>query len=109
MNFLELIWLIPLLPLVGAALMLFFGKKLDPQPVSDVAVAPGVEPVYEHGHSHDHGQGHDHHHDRFSRAVLEPQRLIPRRPSCAQGTSARFGEERGRSGLPLSPRERKIA
>src|SRR4051812_44074017 len=55
--------------------MLLFGKMLDPQPASDVAVAPGVEPIYEHGHSHDavhehdhedHGHGNDHghgHHD----------------------------------------------
>ena len=62
MNFLELIWLIPLFPLAGAALMLFFGKTLDPQPVSEVAIAPGVEPIYEHGHAH-HGHGHDHAHD----------------------------------------------
>ena len=74
MNFLDLIWLIPLFPLCGAALMLVFGKLLDPQPASDVAVAPGVEPVYEHGHgaadthhaheAHDDdgGHGHGHHH-----------------------------------------------
>ena len=74
MNFLDQIWLIPLFPLFGAALMLFFGKLLDPQPVSEVAIAPGVEPVYEHGHEHGdsahhelHGQdshahgGHGHH------------------------------------------------
>ena len=50
MDFLNLIWLIPLFPLAGAALMLVFGKLLDPQPPSAVAVAPGVEPVHEHGH-----------------------------------------------------------
>ena len=62
MNFLDQIWLIPLFPLFGAALMLFVGKLLDPQPVSSVAVAPGVEPAYdEHGgHAHDHAHGHDH-------------------------------------------------
>jgi len=60
-NFLELIWLIPLFPLAGAALMLLFGKKLDPQPASEVAVAAGVEPIYEEGH--DHGHGHSHAHD----------------------------------------------
>src|SRR5262249_6896155 len=59
-DFLNLIWLIPLFPLAGAAMMLLFGKKLDPQPKSDVAIAPGVEPIYEHGH--DHGHGHHHHH-----------------------------------------------
>ena len=43
MKFLDLIWLIPLFPLAGAVLMLLTGKLLDPQPPSDVAVAPGVE------------------------------------------------------------------
>ena len=56
MDFLNLIWLIPLFPLAGAAMMLVFGKLLDPQPPSEVAVAPGVEPVYEHGHG-DRGSG----------------------------------------------------
>ncbi|MGC4050855.1 MAG: hypothetical protein QM757_15910 [Paludibaculum sp.] len=28
MNFLDLIWLIPILPLCGAAIMLFFGRNL---------------------------------------------------------------------------------
>jgi NADH-quinone oxidoreductase subunit L len=50
--FLDHIWLIPLFPLFGAALMLLFGRKFDPQPHSDVAVAPGLEPVTEHGHHH---------------------------------------------------------
>jgi NADH-quinone oxidoreductase subunit L len=59
-DFLNLIWLIPLFPLAGAAMMLLFGKLLDPQPPSEVAVAPGVEPVYEHGHGGDHGHSHAH-------------------------------------------------
>ena len=67
MNFLDYIWLIPLFPLCGAALMLLFGSKLDPQPPSTVAVAPGVEHEHdEHGHSHNghsHSHGHDHDHD----------------------------------------------
>src|SRR6478672_3800775 len=72
MNFLDYIWLIPLFPLCGAALMLVFGKKLDPQPPSTVAVAPGVEHVHDehdhshghdHSHSHDHSHAHDHGHD----------------------------------------------
>src|SRR5215467_4072330 len=70
MNFLDLIWLIPLFPLCGAALMLVFGKMLDPQPPSTVAVAEGVEHVHDdHGHTHDsshshsHDHGHDHSHD----------------------------------------------
>jgi NADH-quinone oxidoreductase subunit L len=63
-NFLDLIWLIPLFPLAGAALMLFFGKRLDPQPASAVAVAPGVEAVpHDHGHGHTHSHSHDHGHD----------------------------------------------
>jgi NADH-quinone oxidoreductase subunit L len=70
LNFLDLIWLIPLLPLGGAVLMLLFGRLLDPQPSSTVAVAPGVEHTHDehdhhhhggsHGHSHEHGV--DHHH-----------------------------------------------
>ena len=75
MDFLNLIWLIPLFPLAGAAMMLVFGKLLDPQPPSEVAVAPGVEPVYEHGHGdrgsgvRDQGHrdhGHDHSHGRHA-------------------------------------------
>ena len=57
MNFLDLIWLIPLFPLGGAVLMLLFGKFLDPQPASEVAVAPGLEqapPAREHGHAAGH-------------------------------------------------------
>jgi len=74
-DFLNLIWLIPLFPLAGAAMMLVFGKLLDPQPPSEVAVAPGVEPVYEHGHGdrgsgvRDQGHrdhGHDHSHGRHA-------------------------------------------
>ena len=47
MNFLDQIWLIPLFPLLGALLMLLVGKRLDPQPASDVMVAPGVDLVYD--------------------------------------------------------------
>ncbi len=68
MNFLDLIWLIPLFPLFGALLMLLFGSMLDPQPASAVAMAPGVEHTHDehdhhHGHSHGHDHGHDHAHD----------------------------------------------
>jgi NADH-quinone oxidoreductase subunit L len=63
LNFLDLIWLIPLFPLCGALLMLLSGRLLDPQPVSDVAVAPGVEHTHdEHDHHHDHGHSHSHEH-----------------------------------------------
>src|SRR4249920_1198475 len=57
MNFLDHIWLIPLFPLCGAALMLLFGKMLDPQPPSEVAIAEGVEHTHD---DHDHGHGHNH-------------------------------------------------
>src|SRR6266851_7092518 len=72
MNFLDYIWLIPLFPLFGAALLLLIGSKLDPQPESDVAIAPGVGHIHDehdhHGHSHnghdhDHAHGHDHEHE----------------------------------------------
>jgi NADH-quinone oxidoreductase subunit L len=42
MNFLDLIWLIPLLPLCGAVLMLFFGRRFDPQAHSPHALVPGL-------------------------------------------------------------------
>ena len=77
MNFLELIWLIPLFPLLGALLMLLFGRMLDPQPASEVAVAPGVEHTHDehdhhhdHGHSHSHSHDHDHAHDRHHGSPL---------------------------------------
>ena len=41
-NFLDLIWLIPLFPAAGAVLMLLLGRRLDPQPPSEAALAPGV-------------------------------------------------------------------
>ncbi|HVP47202.1 MAG TPA: NADH-quinone oxidoreductase subunit L [Bryobacteraceae bacterium] len=70
MNFLDQIWLIPLFPLLGAVVMLLFGKRLDPQPASEVAFAPGLDHSHDdhdhghdaHGHAHDHGHGHDHEH-----------------------------------------------
>lgn len=63
MNFLDQIWLIPLFPLFGAAAMLLLGKKLDPQPASAVALAPGVEHTHDdHDHSPDHGHADHHHH-----------------------------------------------
>jgi hypothetical protein len=69
MNFLDQIWLIPLFPLFGALVMLLFGSKLDPQPDSEVAMAPGLEHTHDehdehagHDHAHDHGHGHSHAH-----------------------------------------------
>src|SRR5205085_11331432 len=38
--------------LCGAALMLLIGSKVDPQPKSECAVAPGLESVLENGHHH---------------------------------------------------------
>jgi len=55
-NFLDYIWMIPLFPLCGAAFMLIFGKMIDPQPHSHVALADGVGDDH-HAHGHD-----DHHH-----------------------------------------------
>jgi NADH-quinone oxidoreductase subunit L len=79
MNSLDLIWLIPLFPLCGALLMLLFGRMLDPQPASEVAVAAGVEHIpdehahgHGHGHTHTHdpGHAHDHHHHKSPLKVL---------------------------------------
>src|SRR5690242_4410930 len=74
MNFLDQIWLIPLFPLFSAAVMLLLGKVFDPQPPSEVAIAPGVEHTHDehdHGHSHDpdhhhHGHTHEHAHERVT-------------------------------------------
>jgi NADH-quinone oxidoreductase subunit L len=71
-NFLDLIWLIPLFPLCGAALMLLIGKKLDPQPASDVAVAPGVEPVAGEPHAH----GHPHSPLKFLISLICPGTIL---------------------------------
>jgi len=63
MNFLDQIWLIPLFPLFGALVMLLFGSRLDPQPDSEVSVAPGLEHTHDeqdHGHSHGHAHTHEH-------------------------------------------------
>ena len=51
MFFLDSIWLIPMFPLVGAALMLFFGQRLDPQ----------------NAHGHD---GHGEHHDSPGKKLI---------------------------------------
>ncbi|MBI4876828.1 MAG: NADH-quinone oxidoreductase subunit L, partial [Acidobacteria bacterium] len=57
MNFLDLIWLIPLFPLGGALLMLLIGKLLDPQEASAVAAAEGLVEASPQGHGHAHGGG----------------------------------------------------
>jgi len=66
MSFLDNIWLIPLFPLFGAAAMLLFGKKLDPQGPSSVAVAPGVAA----GHADHHEDGHGGGHGAASRSII---------------------------------------
>ena len=72
MKFLDLIWLIPLFPLGGALCMLLFGRRLDPQPASEVAVAAGVEHTHdEHGHHHDHDHPHSHSHDHHHGSPLK--------------------------------------
>ncbi|MGC8792707.1 MAG: NADH-quinone oxidoreductase subunit L [Bryobacteraceae bacterium] len=61
MNFLELMWLIPLFPLAGAIAMLLIGRRLDPQGPSEVALAPGIaSPVSSPAH----------HHGKASRALI---------------------------------------
>jgi NADH-quinone oxidoreductase subunit L len=54
MNFLDAIWLIPLFPLFGAIVMLLVGRRLDPQPVSPVAVSPDMVEAPDDGHGHSH-------------------------------------------------------
>jgi NADH-quinone oxidoreductase subunit L len=66
-HFLDLIWMIPMFPLCGAALMLVFGRLLDPQAPSEEAAAPGIELAAgtgrgrSQGHSHGGRPGHPHH------------------------------------------------
>ncbi len=78
MNFLDSIWLIPLFPLFGAAVMLFLGRKFDPQSPSEVMISPDMEHRADdhhgadsHGHdahgSHDHG---GHHHAPASKMLV---------------------------------------
>ncbi len=79
MNFLDCIWLIPLFPLFGALVMLLLGRKFDPQGPSEVAVAPGVEPAGDRGHSG--RQAQDFHHHASSKAkwivsVLSPGMVL---------------------------------
>ena len=93
-NFLDLIWLIPLFPLCGAVLMLLFGRLLDPQPPSTVAVAPGVEHTHDehdHGeHTHDehehhhHGHPHSHSHEHATDTTMTTTCIImlARRSKC---------------------------
>ncbi len=51
MNFLDLIWLIPLFPLLGAVTMLLLGRKLDPQNASEDAIAPALRDAIDGGAS----------------------------------------------------------
>jgi len=57
MNFLDLIWLIPLVPLAGSLIMMLAGRGLDPQGPSEAALAPGVDPSAASAH-HGHGPAH---------------------------------------------------
>lgn len=74
MNFLDLIWLIPLFPLAGAAVMLFVGRRLDPQGVSAHALDDGLreEIALEANGSanHMHGGDHGHHHAPPTRKLV---------------------------------------
>jgi len=79
-NFLDLIWLIPLIPLGGALLMLLFGKMLDPQPPSEVAVAPGVEASpgdHHHHNGHAHSPSHHPEHSHGSPMKVMVSLLCP--------------------------------
>ncbi|MCW5962421.1 MAG: NADH-quinone oxidoreductase subunit L [Bryobacterales bacterium] len=65
MNFLDLIWLIPLFPLAGAAVMLLVGRRLDPQGISPHALDESLrEELAQEAHGHaNHGHDdHDGHH-----------------------------------------------
>jgi len=58
MNFLDSIWLIPLFPLLGAAVMLVLGRRFDPQPVSPEALAPELAEAEGQSGGDAHGHGH---------------------------------------------------
>ncbi len=66
MFFLDKIWLIPLLPAIGATLMFFFGKKLRKQTVSAVCVGAvalafvmSCGAVWQYTHTYTNGQAFD--------------------------------------------------
>jgi len=65
MNFLDSIWLIPLFPLLGAAAMWLVGRRVDPQPASEVALSPELA----EGEAED-GHGHHHAHHASTRALI---------------------------------------
>jgi NADH-quinone oxidoreductase subunit L len=52
MNFLDSIWLIPLFPLLGAAVMWIMGRRLDPQPASADALSPELAAGAHDAHGH---------------------------------------------------------
>jgi NADH-quinone oxidoreductase subunit L len=54
MFFLDSIWLIPLFPLFGAAVMLLLGRRLDPQQAT-AGHGHGGHGHDDHGHAHHHG------------------------------------------------------
>lgn len=84
MNFLDLIWLIPLFPLVGAVTMLLLGRKLDPQGPSKEAIAPALREAIARGevaleNTHGHGahahsshsvEAHAHHSDAPTKKLV---------------------------------------
>ncbi len=67
MNFLDAIWLIPLFPLLGAVVMWVIGRRLDPQPVSEVALSPELEDASAGNHE---AEAHDSHHAAPSRFLI---------------------------------------
>ncbi len=85
MNFLDSIWLIPLFPLFGAAVMLLIGKRLDPQAPSAVMKAPDMREEADDHHAHGgdhaagghgHSGGHDHGHDSHGHHHEAPTRWL---------------------------------
>jgi len=66
MNFLDLIWLIPLFPLAGAAVMLFLGRALDPQGESGLALSSALAAA----HDDSNGGGHGHPHFASTRRLI---------------------------------------
>jgi len=61
MNFLDLIWLIPLLPLAGATVMLLVGRQLDPQAPSKDAISPALLDALAQNNDIAETAGHGHH------------------------------------------------
>jgi hypothetical protein len=82
--FLEHIWIIPLLPAFGAAMMLFFGRMASGIPARPNSPAPG--------HGHDDAHGVAVHHPEPSPAVTHHDPHAAHGPSDAHGPAAHVHE-----------------